>query len=122
MKLGKKDTAKKLLEPFEYEDMVFNVKPMQLNLVAKLESYFSNARAEMFTPQEIEYFAKTHITGWSNVFDEDGQEVEHTTKNAILALTDEDNEGLAVNLYLHSYNLRTGIIDAIQQDVETAKK
>lgn len=121
MKLGKKKD-KKILEPCIVEEMTFHLKPMSISLAAKLESYFGNVRAEMFTPNELEHFAKTHITGWENVFDDEGKEVEFTQKNAVLAITDEDNESLAATLYLHSYNMKTGLIDAINEDAEQAKK
>jgi len=127
MKLGKKSKEKKILEPFVFKDedgkeMVFHIQPLRVNLRAKLESYLGNHRAELFTPQEIEFFAKTHMTGWEGVYDEDGNEVEFNHKNAILALSDIENEDLAVSIYLHSYNLATGLIDSITEDSEQAKK
>ena len=127
MKIGKKSTEQKILEPFVFKDeegheMVFHVQPLRVNLRAKLESYLGNNRAELFTQQELEHYAKTHVTGWEGVYDDEGTEVEFSQKNAVMAITDEQNEDLAVSLYLHSYNLATGLIDTIREDAEQAKK
>lgn len=127
MKIGKKSKQKKIIDPFivsddNGNDMVFHVKPMRVSLRAKVEAYFSDLRAEMFTIQEITHFAKTHVEGWENVFDEDGKELEFTQENSVLAISDIDNEDLAVGLYMHSYNLATGLVDAVKEDTEQAKK
>lgn len=119
LKVGFKDRSAK---PVEFEGIKFFVKPMSQEVMVGLGMYSNGMRDRMMTDGEKRSFVKTHITGWDDMFFEDGSECEYTQELALEYLTDEDYDDLFMMLYWESVKLANEREEKIAEDREAAKK
>jgi hypothetical protein len=78
---------------------------------------------ELFSNDTKRYFAKTHVTGWDGlVDDETGEQVDFDSDTAIKLLTDEQLDDLFYELFNFSWKISQDAEKNQAEDAEIAKK
>ena len=109
-------------KPKELFGMTFWVKPADQNIRTTFTSRAMRESTELISHDMKRHFAKTHITDWEGVIDEDGKAVEFTVDAAIAIFTDEDNDDAVYELFNFSYRLANEADANQQDDAEAAAK
>lgn len=115
LKSGYKDRSARNAE---IDGITFQVKPMSSEIMTTFAMYTNGMRDKLLSLGEKKEFIKTHIVGWSEMYFEDGEEVEYTDELAMEYLTHEDYDELFMTLYWKSIELAS----EKEVEVEKAKK
>jgi hypothetical protein len=111
LKIGFKDRSPKEVI---IDKVTFMVKPMAQETMTGLALYSQGIKDTLLSLGMKKEFVKTHITGWSDLYDEDGDEVEYTQELAVEYLTDDDYDDLLMMLYWKS--IESANIDAEEKE------
>ena len=115
LKIGFKDRS---AQKVDIEGVTFFLKPLAQEIMTGLALYSQGHRDVMMAGGEKKEFIKTHLTDWSDLYDEDDKEVKFTTALAVEYLTHDDYDDLFMMLYWKSIDLSNVDIE----EKETAKK
>lgn len=117
LKVGFKDrSAQEILIEGQ---VTFMVKPMAQGTMTGLALYSQGSTDVLMNVGQKREFVKTHITGWSDLFDEDGKEVLYTDELALQYLIDDDYDDLFMMLYWKSIEIAN--IDAEEKEKNKTK-
>lgn len=119
LKIGFKDRSAKKVE---VDDVTFLIKPMAQEVMTGLALYTQGHRDTMMTLGEKKEFAKSHLVGWEDLYDEDGEEVEYNQELAVDYLTHDDYDDLFMLLYWRSIELANDESEEKTENKEKVKK
>lgn len=116
LKIGFKDRSPKEID---IDGVTFLVKPMAQETMTGLALYSQGVKDSLMSIGMKKEFVKTHVTGWSDLYDEDGSEVKYTDELAVEYLTDDDYDDLLMMLYWKS--IESANIDAEKKEENKVK-
>ena len=119
LNIGFRDRSAK---PVEYDGVTFMLKPMSQQLMTGLALYANENKEGFLSEADKKLFVKTHVVGWSDIFDEDGDEVEYSQRVALEYLTHDDYDDLLMLLYWKSIELSNEENKVVEENKEIAKK
>lgn len=119
LKIGFKDRSPKNVE---IEGVTFFLKPMAQEVMAGLAMYTQGHRGSMMSLEEKKEFIKSHLTGWKEMYDEDGDEFEFSTQIAVEYLTHDDYDDLFMLLYWKAIELANEDNEKKERNKEEIKK
>lgn len=110
-------------KPLELGDVTVWIKPADQNMRTTFTSRAMSGTAELVSKADKKYFARTHVTDWEGIVDdESGNPVEFDEEQAIAALTDDQNDDFFYECFNFAYKLASASDEAQEKDKEAAKK
>ena len=119
LKTGFKDRSAK---DVDVDGVTFKLKPMSQEIMTSFAMYTSGIKDTMLSAGQKKEFVKSHVVGWSDMYFEDGEELEYSDAVAVEYLTHDDYDDIFMVLYWKSIELAGDREKEIQDSREKAKK